>query len=180
MRYFFDTEFRDTGSSIDLISIGMVSEDGREFYAVSTEFDFNAAMQDPWLRENVMAQLPSLDSPLWMPRRDIQVEVLRFLGFDVWPADAYLPMGCAWPDRAAEPPEIWAYYCQYDWVAFSQLFGPLIHRPRPLPMLCLDLQQAWIAAGRPEKPPKPEGEHDALVDARWNRDLYAVIQAARP
>ena len=39
MRYFYDTEFIDNGRIIDLISIGVVAEDGREFYAVSTEFD---------------------------------------------------------------------------------------------------------------------------------------------
>lgn len=39
MRYFYDTEFIDDGRTIELISIGMVSEDGREYYAVSTAFD---------------------------------------------------------------------------------------------------------------------------------------------
>ena len=39
MRIFYDTEFLDDGKTIDLISIGMVAEDGRELYAVSSEFD---------------------------------------------------------------------------------------------------------------------------------------------
>jgi hypothetical protein len=38
-RYFYDTEFNDDGSTIDLVSIGIVSDDGREYYAVSSEFD---------------------------------------------------------------------------------------------------------------------------------------------
>ena len=38
-RFFIDTEFVEDGKTIDLISIGIVCEDGREFYAVSTEFD---------------------------------------------------------------------------------------------------------------------------------------------
>ena len=37
MRYFYDTEFIDNGRIIDLISIGVAAEDGREFYAVSAE-----------------------------------------------------------------------------------------------------------------------------------------------
>ena len=36
---FFDTEFSGLIINPRLISIGLVSEDGREFYAVSTEFD---------------------------------------------------------------------------------------------------------------------------------------------
>ena len=37
--YFYDCEFIEDGRTIDLVSIGVVDEDGREFYAVSTEFD---------------------------------------------------------------------------------------------------------------------------------------------
>ncbi len=37
MRYFYDTEFIDDGRTIELISIGVTAEDGREYYAVSTD-----------------------------------------------------------------------------------------------------------------------------------------------
>ena len=39
VKYFIDTEFIDRERFIDLISLGVVAEDGREFYAISTEFD---------------------------------------------------------------------------------------------------------------------------------------------
>jgi uncharacterized protein YjfI (DUF2170 family) len=39
VKYFYDTEFIDNGRIIDLISIGVVAEDGREYYAISTEFN---------------------------------------------------------------------------------------------------------------------------------------------
>ncbi len=38
-RYFYDCEFIEDGRVIDLVSIGVVDEHGREFYAISTEFD---------------------------------------------------------------------------------------------------------------------------------------------
>ena len=38
-RYFYDCEFIEDGRTVDLVSIGVVDEHGREFYAVSTEFD---------------------------------------------------------------------------------------------------------------------------------------------
>ena len=38
-RFFYDTEFIEDGTTIDLVSIGVVDETGREFYAVSTQFD---------------------------------------------------------------------------------------------------------------------------------------------
>ena len=44
-RFFYDTEFIEDGTTIDLVSIGVVDETGREFYAVSTQFD--PAQGDP-------------------------------------------------------------------------------------------------------------------------------------
>ena len=42
VRFFYDCEFIEDGTTIELVSIGVVDEDGREFYAVSTEFDPDA------------------------------------------------------------------------------------------------------------------------------------------
>ena len=39
MRFFYDCEFIEDGTTIELVSLGMVAEDGRELYVVSTEFD---------------------------------------------------------------------------------------------------------------------------------------------
>ena len=41
MKYFLDTEFSERGPMwpIQLISIGIVAEDGREFYAHSEDYD---------------------------------------------------------------------------------------------------------------------------------------------
>ena len=39
MKYWMDTEFIERPYTIDLISIGIVAEDGREFYAESNEVD---------------------------------------------------------------------------------------------------------------------------------------------
>ena len=55
MRYFIDTEFIEDGKTIDLISIGIVAEDGREYYAQSVEFDHRKASE--WVKENVLLHL---------------------------------------------------------------------------------------------------------------------------
>lgn len=61
MKYFLDTEFIEGFHKplmgkrrhfIDLISIGIVSDDGREYYAISNEFDPKKA--DKWVLENVL------------------------------------------------------------------------------------------------------------------------------
>jgi len=75
MKYFLDTEFiegtqsswfgRKTKPTIDLISIGIVAEDSREYYAISKDFNLKEAWnrydleersktKTYWIRENVL------------------------------------------------------------------------------------------------------------------------------
>ena len=55
MKYWIDTEFIERPYSIDLISIGLVAEDGREFYAESSEVDWTKASR--WTLQTVRPQL---------------------------------------------------------------------------------------------------------------------------
>ena len=55
MKYWMDTEFITAPYSIDLISVGLVAEDGREFYAESSEVDWSKASL--WTLKNVRPQL---------------------------------------------------------------------------------------------------------------------------
>src|SRR5258706_13303201 len=76
-RYFYDCEFIEDGRVIDLVSIGVVDEHGREYYAISTEFDDRAAL--PWVRRNVLDRLPSPGHPAWRSRERIRDELPQFL-----------------------------------------------------------------------------------------------------
>jgi hypothetical protein len=158
MRYFFDTEFYEDGKTIDLISIGIVTEDGRELYAVSQEAQLHRVSD--WVRANVLPHLPRYGDPAWMSRADIANAVRAFV----------IP----------EPkPELWAYYADYDWVVLCQLFGTMLGLPKGWPMFCRDLKQLSVDVGSPKHPPDPKDEHNALADARWNRDLYAFLMAKK-
>ena len=72
-RFFYDTEFIEDGTTIDLVSIGVVDEFGREFYAVSTEFDDTKAI--PWVRRNVLDKLPSPSDKAWRSRDRIREDL---------------------------------------------------------------------------------------------------------
>ncbi len=65
-RYFYDCEFIEDGRTIELVSIGVVDESGREFYAVSSEFDPQRAID--WVRRHVLDKLPSPSDPAWRSR----------------------------------------------------------------------------------------------------------------
>ena len=109
-RYFYDTEFIEDGRLIDLVSIGVVDENGREFYAVSTEYDDTHAL--PWVRRNVLNKLPSPADPAWRSRERIRTELYAFLMEPI-------------RDRPGEQLELWAWYAAYDHVALAQLWGPM-------------------------------------------------------
>ena len=55
MKLFFDTEFTGLRKDATLISIGIVSEDGRRFYAELT--DYNENQCNKWINENVVKNL---------------------------------------------------------------------------------------------------------------------------
>ncbi|OBH82239.1 hypothetical protein A5681_23810 [Mycobacterium scrofulaceum] len=159
MRYFYDTEFIEDGRTIELISIGVVAEDGREYYAVSTEFDPERA--GGWVRANVLPKLPPPASKLWRSRRQIRADLEDF--FDV---------------NGAEPIELWAWIGAYDHVVLCQLWGTMPELPRALPRFTRDLRQLWEDRGCPPMPPRSRDAHDALVDARDQLRRYRLITAA--
>src|SRR5258707_10218857 len=78
----YDTEFLEDGKTIDLISIGMVREDGAEYYAENSEADWDRMKKSDWLVRNVLPGLKivgrkSLDtylknSPNSFPRPPIE------------------------------------------------------------------------------------------------------------
>ena len=162
MRYFFDTEFIEDGRTIDLISIGMKGEDGREFYACNLDCDLSKANE--WVKENVFPHLPSaaMHPDLWLHKGQIKEAVLGF----------------APPD---EKPEFWAYFADYDWVVFCQLFGLMIDLPDGYPMWCRDLKQlmAHFQIKKEHLPPSPDNKHDALADACWNRDVFLYLASLK-
>lgn len=161
MNYFFDTEFHEYqkkpfwGKSIDtieLISIGMVSEKGDEYYAICKDFDVKAAFKNEWLRDNVLFQIytswvcgdmrnkylftPKCFSILlkahgWSKKR-IAMDIVSFCG---------------------ESPNFYAYYADYDWFVLCSLWRHIYpvkdssetdmsyHVPNTFPYYCRDLKQ---------------------------------------
>lgn len=159
MRYFYDCEFIEDGHTIDLVSIGVVDESGREFYAVSTEFDANKA--GSWVRQHVLPQLPPPSEQTWKSRSNIRDDLYEFL-----------------TSRSGDI-ELWAWYAAYDHVALAQLWGPMPTLPRRVPKFTRDLRQRWEDVGKPKLPGAPDNAHDALADAKHNLERWKVIEEVR-
>lgn len=174
MKYFYDTEFKEDGKTIDLISIGIVCEDGREYYAVSDDFDTRRVARDNWLMANVMPSIKHITSvivdfegapvvrdllvtdPARKSREQIKNDIVDFV--------------------AGTTVEWWNWYGAYDHVVLCQLFGPMIELPDGMPMYSNDIKQLHHAAGEPKMPRQPDGLHNALEDAKWNVVRYNYLK----
>jgi hypothetical protein len=289
MKYYIDTEFLEgtqsknllgfiygkTKPTIDLISIGIVAEDGREYYAVSKDFNLKEAWnkfdlktrehtrlvsaegeqlgntiqyqernkdvvdwenknpgftttykkgdkyKEYWIRENVLkpiwkelgfevkvspkefteftySTMKTLLSKYGKTNNQIAEEIKKF---------THLPQGYELENIANEkkkhtpnllgfkkehlnwtPIEFYAYYADYDWVAFCWLFGKMIDLPKGFPKYCIDLKQELdnkqlsydkskmgIKVKDIETYPKQTNEHNALADAKWNKQLHEFL-----
>jgi hypothetical protein len=158
MRVWFDTEFLEDGKTIDLISIGLVREDGNTLYMESSEFDEARVRADPWLNQHVVPHLKNKECRI--SRNRIANNIIEFVAPAV--------------DRK-EPVEFWAYFAAYDWVALCQLYGRMIDLPDGFPMFCRDFKQDIEAAkeelrtGCWKLRKQRKGNHNALEDALWLR-----------
>lgn len=150
MKYFLETEFIEYPCTIDLMSIGLVSEDGREYYAINRECDFDRA--EAGVKEHLIGHADPAD---FKTKAQIRDDILAFV---------------------REPnPEFWGYYADYHWVVFCWLFGPRLESPKRWPLYCRDIKQWCDMLGDPDVYQQGRREHHALADARWNRRVYDFL-----
>lgn len=167
MRYAYDTEFLEDGRTIELISIGIVAEDGRELYLVNRDAPWRRIRKDEWLMANVVPKLPQPHGD-WinhMPKRwvcDLQSPHVRDRA-QIRDAVQHFLLG---NPATGEPVELWADYAAYDHVVLAQLWGKMIHLPDGVPMFTHDLQQEISRQGNPPVPQQESGQHSAIEDAR--------------
>jgi len=163
LRYFFDTEFIEKGNpshtnhKIDLVSFGMVSEDDREFYEVSVEWNPDEA--NDFVKKNVFPHLHYPDYKVLINNYEIAARLRAFVGDD-------------------KNPEFWAYYSHYDWMLLLKLMGGWNNMPHNWPKYAMDIAQfendvrKFTAVSLPDA---LNPQHNALVDARWVRDAWSYL-----
>lgn len=258
MNYYLDTEFLEgtqdkkflgitygqTKPTIDLISIGIVAEDGREYYAISKDFNLKEAwnryqmkqvsgdarnrypdgIKEYWIRENVLepifnefyidvfgVNMPTFNyksfqfliEKIGKTNKQIAKEIIKFTNDNV----PFKTNGTTTitPDpqsvldlkRGYTTPTFYAYFADYDWVVFCQLFGTMMDLPKGFPMYCKDLKQILDDKAQEQSDKMPDGnfeicldfienaeqypklqnEHNALEDAKWNQELHKFLNS---
>lgn len=168
----YDLEFLEDGRTIELISIGMIADDGRELYAVNADMDEHRVKAHPWLAENVWPSLPQVARPKGVNCRCITGHLghLDLNHPDVRPREQIARMVAEFIQRTMNV-ELWANYGAYDHVALAQLWGRMADLPEGVPMFTNDIQQERARLGLhwDELPKQESGEHNALADARHNQ-----------
>lgn len=177
MKYFFDTEFIEDGKTIELLSIGVVAEDGRELYLENREANLSKA--NDWVKEHVFTQM------LWTLKvqvsREYIAQALLYFVNEI-PIEDVDQLGMAGISQLITPkdkkPEFWAYFADYDWVILCQLYGRMIDLPENWPMYCRDFKQLLdteAPGARLNKLPESDA-HNALGDARWLKREFERMQ----
>lgn len=191
-KVFIDFEYLNRGSEhpVNLVSVGMVDDQGNELYGINVDAPLSALWQNRWTRENLWPTLPLepvnqgaiaiLDWDATHPDiahvrklENLREDVLQFL-------------------IAEGEPEIWGWCSGFDYVLLSQLWGTFDDRPPLMPMFIHDLEQlavnelepdAWNHIQRQCATEATEGaseaRHNALVDAREIRRLHAGVMEFR-
>lgn len=116
-KIFFDTEFTGLHQKTTLISIGLISECGKTFYAELTDYD--ETQTDQWLRDNVLSNLK-------MNKDNFAIYSENLMKCDTLTLKEYLT---EWLSQF-EQVEMWSDCLSYDWVLFNNIFGHAFNIPK--------------------------------------------------
>jgi hypothetical protein len=163
MKFFLDTEFIEgirkplfsrRRHFIDLISIGIVAENGKSYSAICSEYDYSKASR--WVKSNVIIPLYQdtvhgdqrhiynfYDFHLFFGKKKKQIveEIKEFVYSQVNVQWKWNAINQKVPEKVFDPIDFYAYFGDYDWVAMCGLFGTMMDLPMGFPMYCRDLKQ---------------------------------------
>lgn len=182
MKVFFDTEFTGLHKKTTLISIGLVSEDGRKFYAELIDYDESQC--DSWITENVIAHLYKSNwkkcESNYIPNYHLagKYEIAKVLG--------------NWFSQF-DTVELVSDVCHYDMVLLIDLFGGAFQLPKNVCAACYDINQDIaqkynctmkeafdmsredIMYSHYKERTVTGDKHNALYDAEVIRELYQIL-----
>ena len=177
-KLFMDSEFSGLHQNTTLISIGLISEGGRTFYAEFTDYDKEQC--DEWVNVNVISKLQFNDVPDFIKycgpgksiemkgnKEDIKIMLGKWLDYVV------LTEAKSDNNDFSGLLEIWSDCLSYDWVLFCELFGGAFGVPKEIYYIPFDLSTLFLTQGVDPDINREEflgisgGEkHNALWDAK--------------
>lgn len=186
-KIFFDTEFTGLHKDTTLISIGLISEDGRQFYGECTDYDITQC--DEWIKENVLKHTHFSYGEC----HELNIkEDIVISNYHLGNKFSMKTMITNWL-RQFDTVEFVSDVCHYDFVLLIDLFGSAFDLPKQCCAACYDInqdiarkfnisQQEAFDKSREDilynayKENAVKGEkHNALYDAKVIRELYQIL-----
>ena len=188
MKLFFDMEFTGLHKNTTLISLGIVSEDGKKFYAEFTDYDENQC--DDWIKENVINNLKfelALGEHFWESECDGNVEALCNKECVSYWLNKWLSQ--------FDTIQFISDVCHYDFVLLIDLLtngGTALDLPENISAVCRDINQDIAAyfevsdreafdMNREEILDRLKGyhvvgeKHNSMYDAEIIKEIYKEI-----
>jgi hypothetical protein len=170
-KIFFDTEFTGLHQNTTLISIGLISECGKTFYAELTDYD--KYQIDEWLQKNVIENLELSTQDNCADKNDWK------LLSDTKSIKEALTV---WLSQF-ESVEIWSDCLAYDWVLFNQIFGHAFNIPKNVYYIPFDICTLFTIKGIDADISREDfcgysdlnrskNKHNALFDAKIIKMCY--------
>ena len=176
MKLFFDTEFTGLHKDTMLISIGIVAEDGRSFYAELTDYDKNQV--DEWLQKNVIDNL-CLHNVF-----EFQCSLIEY---KVEGDKNHISICLAEWLAQFDTVEMWSDCLAYDWVLFNDIFGHAFNIPKNVYYIPFDICTLFKIRGIDPDISREEfaelktdaRKHNALWDAMVIMACYEKLTGGR-
>lgn len=180
MKIFMDTEFTGLHQGTTLISIGIVTEDGRQFYAELNDYD--GSQVDNWIYNNVIKNLSynTYRTQTLLPKTPASIaNKYGMKGNKKQVAEALTAFLSPY-----ETVQVWSDCLAYDWVLFCELFGGAMKLPSNIGYIPMDICTfMWYEGIDPDInreefvtdyiTDEPHNKHNALWDAKvikWSYD----------
>ena len=186
MNIYFDTEFTGLHKNTTLISIGLISEDDKTFYAELNDYD--KSQVDDWIQENVIDNLK-------YNKKELN-EIASVNGNNIFRSrivgnkDEIKEGLNEWLSQF-DSVELISDVCHYDMILFIDLFRNAFHIPNNVCPCCYDinqdisiyynitLQEAFDKSREEilkENNIKINGDkHNSLYDAKVIKEIYKCI-----
>lgn len=193
-KIFFDTEFTGLHQNTTLISIGLISDCGKTFYAELNNYD--KSQVDEWLQKNVIDKL-IMSEP--QTGEDEYYNATRAndnpVGNDLYNSYSVQLRGNTetikkelerWLSQYDQV-EIWSDCLAYDWVLFNQIFEHAFNIPKNVYYIPFDICTLFKMKGfNPDISREKYGcgehysempKHNALWDARVIKMCYEKLMS---
>jgi hypothetical protein len=161
VKIFFDTEFTGLHQNTTLISIGLIDEHDRTFYAELDDYDESQC--DEWIKENVISNLIGENV---MSKFHLRTKLGNWF-------------------HEYDKVEIWSDCLSYDWVLFNDIFGSAFDIPDNVYYIPFDICTLMKIKGidpdinREEFIGAKKGiiKHNALWDAKVIKACYQKLMS---